>query len=279
MSSVARIEAPSGEVSRDHIWASERRRVAASVLSAATPRPSTSLMPSAGAGPAIEVGSSDEPIWIAVSGSAVAFSPTTRLIQPTRAEEPGSASSTSIIASKWLRLGAGRPTAWTAPNVPACHIGSSGAKDGCRPKLVSPPISAPSGTTMPGRAAVSRSWSAPRGTTIDSPSAPPRRLSTTTTLPPGAAPYATCRKASPNSWPAVSAPAPAAAVARKRRRLRVKSGHPQGWSVMVGSSPVQVDRGVEERGHDPRHRPVPTAPRCRSACARAASPGRWRCRG
>ena len=66
------------------------------------------------------MGSSDEPIWIAVSGSAVAFRPTTRLIQPTRAEEPGSASSTSIIDSKWLRLGAGRPTAWTAPNVPAC---------------------------------------------------------------------------------------------------------------------------------------------------------------
>ena len=73
----------------------------------------------------------------------------------------------------------------------------------------------------------SRSWSGPRGTTIESPSAPPRRLSTTRTLPPRTAPYATWRNASPKMLAATPPAAPAAAAARKRRRLTVKSGHPQ----------------------------------------------------
>jgi hypothetical protein len=40
----------------------------------------------------------------------------------------------SSIAEKCERLGAGWPTAWTAPNVPAFQNGSSGASAGFSPK-------------------------------------------------------------------------------------------------------------------------------------------------
>ena len=112
-----------------------------------------------------------------------------RLIHPTRAEVPGSASSIAAIASKWLRLGAGRPTACTAPKVLFSHIGSSGANSGCSPNLGSDPSRLPTGTAMPGRSRRNRSWSAlERGTTKDSPSEPPRSDSTTRTFAPMAAP-------------------------------------------------------------------------------------------
>ena len=78
--------------------------------------------------------------------------PTIRLIQPRRSELPGAASSISSMAAKWLRLGEGRPTAWTAPNVPAFHIGSRGARLGCRPNMSSRASSWFLGTEILGRA-------------------------------------------------------------------------------------------------------------------------------
>ena len=54
-----------------------------------------------------------------------------------RVVDPGSASSTSSIAAKCDRLGAGRPVACTAASLPAVHIGSSGASAGCSPNMPS----------------------------------------------------------------------------------------------------------------------------------------------
>ena len=75
---------------------------------------------------------------------------------------------------------------------------------------------------------------------MDNPSDPPRSESTTTTLPPLVAPYATCRKASPNMLPTANVPAPAAAVASRRRRDIVNSGQPQASVFAAASS-----RGVK----------------------------------
>ena len=57
------------------------------------------------------------------------------------------------MAAKWLRLGAGRPTACTAPNVPACHIGSSGLNSGCSPNIESLANRLPVGKAIVGLAA------------------------------------------------------------------------------------------------------------------------------
>ena len=196
---------------------------------------STVRAPRAAAGPARAVGSMLLPSWICSSGSAALSRPVIRLIQPTRALDPGLASSTSSMASKWLRLGCGSPMPCTAPKLPAFHIGTSGARAGCRPQLPLPPTRRSSGTTRSGRFWVRKAWSG-LGTTMDRPSEPPRIDSTTTTLPSGTAAYDTCRKASPNRVPAASVPVPAATPARSRRRLIEKSGQPQ--------RPVAVAVGV-----------------------------------
>ena len=54
-----------------------------------------------------------------------------------RTDEPGSASSTSSIAAKCERFGAGSPVACTAASLPAVQSGSSGASAGCRPNMPS----------------------------------------------------------------------------------------------------------------------------------------------
>ena len=93
------------------------------------------------------------PIWTASIGEPAPSRPTSRLSQPTRAAEPGSASSTSSIAEKCERLATGSPVAWTAAILPAFHSGSSGASAGCSPNMPSLASSRSGGTAMRGRAA------------------------------------------------------------------------------------------------------------------------------
>ena len=81
------------------------------------------------------------------------LSPSSRLSHPERSAEPGAASSSSSIAAKCERLATGRPVACTAASSPASHIGTSGAKEGCRPKKPSLATSRSLGTAMRGRAA------------------------------------------------------------------------------------------------------------------------------
>ncbi len=83
-------------------------------------------MASTGADPYSDVGTMPDPIWTPSNGLAHASRPIKRLIHPLRTCEPGSASSTSSMAEKWLRLGTGRPTAWTAANLPDTHSGRRG---------------------------------------------------------------------------------------------------------------------------------------------------------
>ena len=111
------------------------------------------MVTSVGSGPASAVIGTPPPNWMASIGVAVSFCPTSRLSQPTRAEEPGSASSRSSIAEKCERFGAGSPVACTAAIEPALHHGSSGASAGCRPKKPSLASSRVDGTWMEGRAA------------------------------------------------------------------------------------------------------------------------------
>ena len=87
-----------------------------------------------GTGPDISVGGTPFTRPTPWSGEPLACVPTRRLSQPTRALEPGRASSTSSIAEKWERLAVVSPVAWTAARLPAVHIGSNGASFGCRPK-------------------------------------------------------------------------------------------------------------------------------------------------
>ena len=105
-----------------------------------------------GAGPTSEPGGAPPPTPKACSGESIRSAPTSRLSQPTRASEPGSASSTSSIAEKWERLGAGSPVAWMAAMLPAFHQGSSGASSGCSPKKPSGTSSRSYGTAIRGRA-------------------------------------------------------------------------------------------------------------------------------
>ena len=159
-----------------------------------------------------------------------------RLIQPTRALEPGSASSTSSMASKWLRLGTGRPTPWTAPKragVPHRRPAAparGAARSGCRP-----PSSAPSGTHDPGPLARPGS----RGRRLAA-----RRWTGRRRLRAGRAPRRRCRRARHRRRPAGRCPRrgwPRSArrcrrrrPPRNRRRLRVRSGQPHGAACAAG---------------------------------------------
>ena len=63
---------------------------------------------------------------------------TSRLSQPTRSLEPGSASSISSIAAKWERLATGSPVAWhrrDLAGLPQRHQGGHGRvqPEACRP--------------------------------------------------------------------------------------------------------------------------------------------------
>ena len=69
---------------------------------------------SSGCVPYSDVGRTPPPRLKPWSGERPASVPISRLSQPLRALEPGSASSTASIAAKWERLGAGSPVAWTA---------------------------------------------------------------------------------------------------------------------------------------------------------------------
>jgi hypothetical protein len=88
----------------------------------------------------------------ACSGELWLRVPTSRFSQPTRLLEPGSASSSSSIAEKCDRLGAGSPVAWTAAILPAFHSGSRGASLGCSPKNESAARSCAFGIAIRGRA-------------------------------------------------------------------------------------------------------------------------------
>jgi hypothetical protein len=74
------------------------------------------------------------------------------LIQPERAVEPGSASSTASIAEKCERLGTERPTAWMAASSWLSQSDWRGAMLGCSPNIESAPMSDGFGTEVFGRA-------------------------------------------------------------------------------------------------------------------------------
>ena len=104
------------------------------------------------AGPVSAVVGKSMPTWTAFIGSEPPPSPTIRLIQPVRAEEPGAASSTSSIAEKCDRLTTGSPVAWMAASSPDCQYLASGCIDGCSPNIESLQISEAAGTAVVGRA-------------------------------------------------------------------------------------------------------------------------------
>jgi len=72
---------------------------------------------------------------------------------PDRTDEPGLASSTSSMAAKCDRFGAGSPVACTAATLPAVQNGRSGSNAGCSPNIWSGQSRDPFGTAMVGRAA------------------------------------------------------------------------------------------------------------------------------
>ncbi len=145
-------------------------------LTPATPAESRDENDITAAGPTREVGSV-LPRATAPRALRRPEPPTSRLSHPTRAGEPGSASSSSSMAAKWDRFATGRPVAWTAASRPAFHNGRSGPSAGCRPKNPSAASSRAFGTAIVGRAASYAG--SPCGTTSDSPSAAPRRDTTT----------------------------------------------------------------------------------------------------
>ena len=88
-----------------------------------------------GAGPARDAGGTPVPMFSAWAADvSPSGSPIRRLSQPVRVADPGSASSSSSMAEKCERLGAGKPEAWTQPSLPELQSGMSGASAGCMPK-------------------------------------------------------------------------------------------------------------------------------------------------
>ena len=105
-----------------------------------------------GSGPYSEVGITPPPRLSPWSGELEASVPISRFSQPARVVEPGLASSTSSIAAKCERFGAGSPVACTAASLPAFQSGSSGARDGCSPNIASFASSRSEGIAIRGRA-------------------------------------------------------------------------------------------------------------------------------
>ena len=106
-----------------------------------------------GAGPPSEAGGTPVPMLSACSGEVLASgSPISRLSQPVRVDDPGAASSSSSMAEKCERFGAGKPEAWTQPSLPVLQSGISGASAGCMPKKPSAAISCSRGIAILGRA-------------------------------------------------------------------------------------------------------------------------------
>ena len=155
---VDRTAVPIGLRSWSHRVCSERRRLPAGSVShwssAAIVALSSEPMVISGTGPDSSVGGVPFTTPTPWSGEPSELVPTSRFSQPTRALEPGCASSTSSIAEKWERLAVVSPVAWTTARLPAFHIGSSGASFGCSPKRPSvvPASSWSCGTAMVGRA-------------------------------------------------------------------------------------------------------------------------------
>ena len=116
------------------------------------PTSSTRSADIAGCGPKREVGIMLEPALKPCSGASPGVVPISRLSQPTRAREPGSASSTSSMASKCDRLATGSPAACTVAICPAVHSGTRDAMAGCRPNMPSLTSSRSEGMPMLGRA-------------------------------------------------------------------------------------------------------------------------------
>ena len=106
-----------------------------------------------GAGPASDAGGTPVPMLSAWAGElSPSGSPIRRLSQPVRVADPGSASSSSSIAEKCERFGAGKPEAWTQPSLPVLQSGSSGASAGCMPKKPSGASREACGIAILGRA-------------------------------------------------------------------------------------------------------------------------------
>jgi hypothetical protein len=92
------------------------------------------------------------PIDTPASGAVAPVAPSIRSSQPVRRAVPAAARSISSMAAKCERVGLGWPTDWTAARWPAFHIGSSGARPGCRPKVPSPAMTWLFGRASDGRA-------------------------------------------------------------------------------------------------------------------------------
>ena len=148
-----RMERPSGPLLPSHSVCSERSRSPSSHSSSpAKPMRSTSLAAITGAGPYSEVGTTPPLRLKPDSGEPPPIEPTSRFSQPSRASEPGAASSTSSMAAKCERLGAGSPVPWTTASSPDSQSGMSGASPGWKPKVPLRPTSESAGTPMRGRA-------------------------------------------------------------------------------------------------------------------------------
>ncbi len=154
-SNVAFIDRPSRELLPSHSVCRERIRCSPDSPSSspATPIAPTLSADITGCGPYSEAGATPVPRFSPWSGLTSASVPTSRLSQPDRTDEPGLASSTSSMAAKCERFGAGNPVAWTAATLPAVQNGSSGPNAGCRPNIPSLASSTSEAMAMLGRAA------------------------------------------------------------------------------------------------------------------------------
>ncbi len=129
-----------------------RRSLGSHSSSPAIPTEDTSVAESTGSSPYSEVGSTPPPRLKPWSGDSWPSAPISRFSQPRRVAEPGSASSSSSIAAKCERFGAGSPVPCTAASRPASQSGSNGASSGCRPNVPSRASSRSAGTAICGRA-------------------------------------------------------------------------------------------------------------------------------
>ena len=201
-------------------------------------RPRSGRVATVGVGPPIIVGGIASPMCTASGGRGAPPRPTIRLTQPRRSREPGVGVLDELHRLEVRAVGhrAG-PTAWTAAISPASHSHCSGASLGCSPNIAScgeqrrrrDGEAGPRPCSTAGRRA---------GTTRPSPSMPPRKLSTTRTLPPGVAREDAWRTASPKTE--VVTP-----VARRRRPCRPAAGDGRAGSRReLGAALGRVSSGV-----------------------------------
>ena len=123
------------------------------------------------------------PDRVSENGVPLPVAPAIRSIQPVRTDEPGAARSISSIASKCDMVGSSCPTACTSASWPELHNGMQWRERLVRDRTSSQAANSCDGRDTDRRAVRSSSAGRLSGTTADSPSKPPRRLTTTSTSP------------------------------------------------------------------------------------------------